>query len=312
MRLVAAFSLFLFLLGCKATPNRLTLALNWVPEPEFGGFYEAVRISAFDKRHINIELRPGGSGQPVVQMVAAGQVDFGIAAADEVLIARSNGADIVALFAAYQTAPTAILARKSLGLKTLTDVFTSGKIKTLALQEGLPFAKFLSHSLHLTGIKTVPYPGGISGLLENESYAQQGFITSEPFLAERAKVPTQTFLIADAGYNPYTTVLITHGDRLRGEPEVVGKVVASVREGWKSYLADPIGANQLMVNLNTGMDAETFTAVAKAQETLVKPSDAEALGSMTLERWQTLYRQLLQLEIISNQQMDIKAAFINL
>ncbi len=42
-------------------------------------------------------------------MVEAGKVEFGIAAADEVVLARDRGTDIVAVFATYQTNPQGIM-----------------------------------------------------------------------------------------------------------------------------------------------------------------------------------------------------------
>src|SRR5262249_32976689 len=63
--------------------------LDWVPEPEFGGFYAARNDGAFAKEGLDVTIAGGGAGVPVVQMVAMGKADFGIAGADEVLIARA-------------------------------------------------------------------------------------------------------------------------------------------------------------------------------------------------------------------------------
>ena len=79
--------------GATRPTEKVRLALNWKPEPQFGGFY-AARFADLDKKNgIEFELIPGGSGTPVVQMVASGQFDFGIASADEVLVSRGRGSD---------------------------------------------------------------------------------------------------------------------------------------------------------------------------------------------------------------------------
>src|SRR5688572_32019820 len=97
-------ALFALVAGCsrKADPGAqasgttaIKLALNWVPEPEFGGFYAARDGGAYKKAGFDVEIRGGGAGVPVVQMVASGQVDFGIAGADEVITARARGADVI-------------------------------------------------------------------------------------------------------------------------------------------------------------------------------------------------------------------------
>src|SRR5690349_13859277 len=82
------------------------LALNWRPEPEFGGLYAAQQEGIFKKETgSDVTLIVSGTGQPVTQMVAAGRAEYGISSADEVLLARAKGADIVAVFAVYQTNP---------------------------------------------------------------------------------------------------------------------------------------------------------------------------------------------------------------
>ena len=72
--------------------TKVKLVLNWVPEPEFGGFYAAREIGSYDKQGLEVEIMGGGAGVPVVQMVAGGQADFGISGADEVLTAKARGA----------------------------------------------------------------------------------------------------------------------------------------------------------------------------------------------------------------------------
>ena len=93
------------------------LALNWKPEPQFGGFYTAELLKLDVKNGVQLQIQPGGAGTPVVQMVSAGQVDFGIASADEVVLSRANGSDVVALFAVYQTNPQAIMGRADRGFR---------------------------------------------------------------------------------------------------------------------------------------------------------------------------------------------------
>src|SRR4051812_35549671 len=69
------------------TVNQVKLALNWVPEPEFGGFYAARESGAFTRHHLKVEIQGGGAGVPVLQMVATGRADFGTVGADELITA---------------------------------------------------------------------------------------------------------------------------------------------------------------------------------------------------------------------------------
>jgi NitT/TauT family transport system substrate-binding protein len=277
--------------------QKVKLVLNWVPEPEFGGFYAARDGGAYAKENLDVEIMGGGAGVPVVQMVAKGQADFGIAGADEVLTARARGVDIVALFSIYQTSPQGIMAHASRGAKSIKDLLGSG---TLAMEPGLPYAGYLKKKYGFEGVQIVPYDGGVARFVSDKNFAQQCFITSEPIAAKKKGAETAVFLVADEGFNPYVGVIITRREVVEKNKALAKAFISASREGWKSYLADPKSANATMAKLNTSMDAETFAAAAEAQKTLIETAETKAkgLGTMSKERWETLANQLVELKII--------------
>lgn len=281
----------------RAAAGKVAIALNWKPEPEFGGLYEAQRTDGFTKHGFDLEIT-GGPGAPVVQMVEAGKVEFGIAAADEVIVARDRGADIVAVFATYQTNPQGIMVHASRGLQSLPDVFAAGG--TLAVEPGVAYTKFFEKHFDLTEMKIVPYGASIKPFLDDKEMAQQVFVTAEPIAARRQGADPQVFLIAESGFNPYAAVVITTGARARGESKRVADFVTALREGWRGYLDDPTQANALMGALNTEMDGETFRLGAEAQKPLIEDAFAKqhGIGAMSLERWTMLGEQLRELGLI--------------
>src|SRR5882724_1046575 len=115
------------LLSSCGKSSRIRLALNWKPDPEFGGLYAA----DYRKHGLDVEILPGGAGTPTVQMIGAGSTEFGIVSGDEVLIARSKGNDVVALFASFQNNPLGIMAHASRKAQSIGDVFKAG---TVAIQ----------------------------------------------------------------------------------------------------------------------------------------------------------------------------------
>jgi NitT/TauT family transport system substrate-binding protein len=283
----------------SAKPTKVTLQLNWKPEPQFGGFYAADVEGIYQRHDLDMTITPGGAGAPTVEMIGAGTVPFGIVSGDEVIRARAKGNNVVALFAVYQTNPQGIMTRAARRFKTLADVFTHSG--TLAMERGLPYSDFLEKKYGFGKLKIVPSPFGDLSLYRTDpNYAMQCFVTSEPLAARAIGIEPQTFLIAESGYNPYTTVLATSESYLNAHPETVKAVVDAVREGWQSYLADPAKTNAHMGKLNTTMTAETFKASAQAQKSLIETEDTKksGVGSMKLERWQTLVQQLLDLKVI--------------
>ncbi|WP_437293461.1 ABC transporter substrate-binding protein [Sorangium sp. So ce426] len=281
----------------SAPAAKVKLALNWVPEPEFGGFYAARESGAFAKEGLDVEILGGGAGVPVVQMVAGGQVDFGISGADEVLTARARGADVLPLFAVFQTSPQAIMTHESRGAKGIADILKSG---TLAIEPGLPYAAYLKKKYGFDKVKVVPYDGGVARFVADKAFSQQCFITAEPIAAKRKGSDPAAFLVASEGFNPYVVVVITRAALWKENPERVRAFVRATREGWRTYLQDPTRSNEIMAKLNTSMDAETFVAAAEAQRPLIETTETKekGLGVMTSERWETLAKQLVDLGVL--------------
>ena len=281
------------------SPRKVRLILNWKAEPEFGGFYAAKEQGMFAKHGLDVEIIEGGVGTPTIQMLGTAKTEFAIVSADELIIARARGNDSVAVFATYQLDPHAIMVHASRGFKSMADVFTKGG--TLGIQRGYPYALFLEKKYGFQNVKIVPSPGGdLSVFLNDPSFSQQCFVTSEPILAKRHGGDPVVFPITDEGYNPYTTVVAVQGDLLRRDPAMVKAMFDACREGWTAYLADPGPTNQIIQKLNPSMDSVMLVESAKAQEPLIrgKPGEPVGIGSMTRERWQTLANQLLDLKLI--------------
>jgi NitT/TauT family transport system substrate-binding protein len=282
------------LTGCGKS-SKIRLALNWKPDPQFGGFYAAQFGGAFTKHNLDVEILPGGAGTPTVQMVGAGSAEFGVSSADEVIVARARGNDVVAVFAVYQNNPQGIMAHASRHLESIGDVLKEG---TIALQRGLPYARILEKKYGFDKVKVAPSPGGdLSAFLSDEKFAQQCFVFVEPLAARHKGVDTKVFNILDIGYNPYTGVMITSGETLRKRGDLVKSMVEAVREGWRAYLDDPNPTDQKMHEMNPSMELATFDEIAEAQKPFIETEETRknGLGVMTRERWATLAQQLKDL-----------------
>jgi NitT/TauT family transport system substrate-binding protein len=255
-------------------PKKVTLQLNWKPEPEFGPFYAAQVIGAFAERGLEVELRPGGSGAPTTELLGAKNVPFAMVSADEIIRARAVGNKLVGIFAVYQKDPMAQMTHRARGLTSLAEVIKAPG--TLALERGAPFATWFEKTVGYGPAKIVPSP-----------YGDLSFV--------------DVFLIADAGYNAYQTVLAIHEDLLTEDAALVKKMLEAVTAGWRAYQSDPKATNAAMAKLNPTMDAETFAAITEAQRTHVE-SDAtreRGPGTMDLARWQTLVKQMTDTGLIT-------------
>ncbi len=278
--------------------HTVVLALNWYPEPEFGGFYEAKLSGIYEDAGFDVRIMPGGPGAPSLELLASGKVDVAISAADDLLVKRTKGVAAVGVWPAFQHTPQGLMVHQSTGVGSLADVLSQAG-KTLparprvAIEIGSPFQSFLwEHQSWEGKVEPVPYGGSVGPFVADESLITQAYITSEPCLAQ-AKGAKTTFLAArEAGWNPYGTLVAVP------DPPPAwarGFVEATVR-GWKAYLADPDRANQRMVELNDQLSMDLMGCITQAQRPFIEGEDG--LGTMTSERWDALSAALVGLGLV--------------
>src|SRR5262249_37177482 len=56
--------------------DKVSLQLNWLPEPEFGGIYAAQQAGIFAKHGLDVTILKGGPDVPAVPMAVSGKVEF--------------------------------------------------------------------------------------------------------------------------------------------------------------------------------------------------------------------------------------------
>lgn len=285
------------------------LALNWFPEAEHGGYFAALVHGYYQEAGLRVKILPGGPSASVLQRVAGKQVAFGIENADRVLLARAQEADGMAVMAPLQKSPRAIMvhgASKFQKIDDLADV-------TLAVNSGAAWVQYLKKKATLRNVRFVPYSGNVAQFLVNESYAQQAYVFSEPFVAREKGAVVRCLLVAETGYNPYTSLLVTSGDTIRSRPDLVRKFVTASVRGWQTYLERPEETNRYIHEINPEMGLEILAFGVQALRPLCADGlpSLNLLGRMTAQRWKTLAAQLIEADLLTAARAEPLRAFTN-
>jgi NitT/TauT family transport system substrate-binding protein len=283
------------------------LALNWFPEAEHGGYFAALVHGYYRDAGIDVKIIPGNASSAVLQRVARKQVAFGIENADRILAGRAQQADVVALFAPIQKSPRGIMVHADSGFEKIADISNV----TLAVNSGASWVQYLKARVSLTNVRFVPYSGSVAQFLVDPKYAQQAYVFSEPYVAREKGAAAKCLLVADSGYNPYTSVLITNSETLGYQPELVAKFVAASRKGWQTYLERPEETNRYVHEANPEMTLGILDFGVKSLRPLCLDGlpGPSAIGRMTPERWKTLAGQLEEIETIKRGAVEPEAAF---
>ncbi|HEV8070966.1 MAG TPA: ABC transporter substrate-binding protein [Planctomycetaceae bacterium] len=283
------------------------LALNWFPEAEHGGYFAALVHGYYRDAGLDVKILPGAASSAVLQRVARNQVAFGVENADRILLGRAQQADVIALLAPIQKSPRGIMVHADSGFAKIADISNV----TLAVNSGASWVQYLKARGPLSNVRFVPYSGSVAQFLVDPKYAQQAYVFSEPYVAREKGVDVNCLLMADTGYNPYTSVLLTSGETLTRQPEVVAKFVAASLKGWQTYLDLPQETNRYLHEVNPEMTPGILEYGVKSLRPLCLDGlpGPSAIGRMTLERWQTLAAQLVEVGAMKADAVDPSAAF---
>jgi putative hydroxymethylpyrimidine transport system substrate-binding protein len=104
----------------KAAPFRLML--DYLPNADHAGIYAAQETGAYKRAGLDVSLTPPPDPSAPLKLLAAGKADLAISYEPELLLARDQGADLVAVGALVQKPLTALMALTKAGVRTPRDL----------------------------------------------------------------------------------------------------------------------------------------------------------------------------------------------
>jgi len=297
-----------------ATPavalDKVTLGTDWRAEAEHGGYYQAIATGIYAKYGLEVTLRPGGPQVNGAQLLAAGQLDFDEAPNSFIgLNFAKQTIPMVAIAAFFQKDPQVLIAHA--GVTTLASL--KGKPIMIGADTRVGSWLFLKAKFGFTDDQIRPYDFNIAPFLVDKNAVQQGYLTSEPLLIEKAGQKPVVFLLANEGYSSYASVIETSKKLIDSNPDLVQRFVNATIEGWYSYLyGDPAPANALIKKDNPEETDELLSyALSKMKEYgIVDSGDALKLGvgAMTDGRWKDFF-DVMSKQKLYPEDMDYKKAY---
>ena len=286
-------------------PFTITLQTDWYPQPEHGGFYDALLKGYYKEEGLDVRIVPGGPYISAEQQVSGGAAQIAMGSSDQVLVAVARGLPVIAVAATMQQDPQAIMLHQDSPIHNFADL--NGH--SIAVRPGSIWFEYLVKRYNLTNVREIPATYSVANFLQDPNYIQQCFVTSEPFFARQGGAQVRTMLISDSGYNPYR-VIFASTTFLHDHPELVAKFVRASLRGWRDYLNDPTVANAEISKLNPAMskDQMQFTTQTLKDGHFITGPDPAQLGRFTPERWSATYQQLIDLKVITNP-IDPKTAY---
>jgi putative hydroxymethylpyrimidine transport system substrate-binding protein len=283
----------------------LTVMLDWFPNADHVGLYQALANGTFTSAGLHVQVRTPSDPSTPLQLLAAGKVDVAISYEPEVLLARNQGLPLVSIGAIVQKPLTSIVSVGSKHIRTVAAL----RGKTVG-DAGIPYQHaYLTTILQHAGISPARVrevnvganlvPAMISGRVDatlgafwNYEAIQLTQLRKHPDVirVDRAGVPTYDEL-----------VVVVRRATIAKSPDELRRFIQALGRGYQQVRGDPSAGVNALLGANPGLDRPLQTASVKATLPAFFPTSAgKPWGYQDPAQWNAYGQWMMNHHLISN------------
>jgi putative hydroxymethylpyrimidine transport system substrate-binding protein len=273
---VALFALTLGLAACGeksedttgAATEPLSLTLDFYPNPDHAGIYMAQKLDYFREAGLDVSIQTPSDPAAPIKLLAAGKTDLAISYEPEVMLAREQGLDVVAVGALVDRPLTSLIWLEKSGIKGVAGL----RGKTIATA-GIPYQNaylktiLARAKLAPSDVKAVNVGYGLLPALVGGSAQAMlgGFSNVEGVdLRLRGKDPVVT-PVDELGVPTYDElVLVARRDRLEEDPQAIRLFLGALARGTAAAIESPEATTKALLEANPNLDPKLTKAEVSA------------------------------------------------
>lgn len=298
--------------GADKPLEKVRVVLDWSPNTNHTGLYVARDRGLFAEQGLDVEIiQPGDAGAD--QMVASGDVEFGVSYQEAVTLARTNGVPIVSIAAVIQHNTSGFASPVDKNIKTPRDF------------EGKRYGGWGSPVEEAVIDSIMQEDGGDVSKVEFINVGDTDFFTAvkrdvdffwiyygwtgveAELRGEELNMVYLTDYSEKLDY--YTPVLATSEKLIAERPDLVKAFVAGAAAGYQFAIDNPEEAADILIAAEPDLNAELVTASQKWLSPKYQ-DDASRWGEQKLEVW-TNYAEWMADHGVLEGEFDPAAAFTN-
>lgn len=306
------------LIGCvslqspiiNAQETEVKVLLNWFPEAEDGGIYEALEEGLYKKVGLDVKVIVGGERPHGQIQIASNEVQFYTGDQISLFRAIANGLPNIGVGIILQKPLTAIITHDN--VSSLHDL----KGKTLLVsEEGMnSYWPWMKSKYRLSDAQVRPYLGSVAPFLMDNNIAQQGYVTLETYLIGEKHIGYKVFPLSDHGLPGYGEIIETNKNFAQNNPFVVSKFLSATYEGYRDYLKDPAAANKEIYHLYPAYGPKILTFgynILKKGCYITGPEcKVSGIGKFDAKKWAETYSFMKKWKLLTKP-LDLSSTFNN-
>jgi putative hydroxymethylpyrimidine transport system substrate-binding protein len=315
LAIAAALALLVLTLGLAACGEKsedvsgktepLSLTLDFYPNPDHAGIYMAQKLGYFEEAGLDVSIHTPSDPAAPIKLVAAGQTDLAISYEPEVLLAKEQGLDVLAVGALVNRPLTSMIWLKKSGIKGIGGL----RGKTIATA-GIPYQDAYLKTilgrakLSPSDVKAVNVGFGLlPAILSGQAQAMLGGFSNVEGVDLRLRGSDPVVTPVDKlGVPTYDElVLVAQRKRLEEDPQEIRLFLAALARGTAAAAKNPPATTKALLEANPDLDPKLTRAEVAATLPLLNPSrNGHPYGYMDPAEWREFIGWMRDNELISS------------
>jgi len=270
--------------GTDAGAEPFSLTLDFYPNPDHAGIYMAQKLGYFADAGLDVSIQTPSDPAAPIKQVAAGRTDLAISYEPEVLLAREQGLDVIAVGALVDRPLTSLIWLSKSGIGGVADL----RGKTIATA-GIPYQDAYLETI-LARAKLTPSDvdtvnvgyGLLPALVGGRAQAMLGGFRNVEGVDLRLRGLNPVVTPVDQlGVPTYDElVLVANAAQLEEDAESVRLFLAALARGTAAAAENPAATTKALLEANPDLDRRLTEAEVAATLPLLSKS-----GLMNPAKW---------------------------
>ncbi|RXJ83905.1 ABC transporter substrate-binding protein [Arcobacter sp. CECT 8985] len=291
--------------------ERVSLQLSWFSQFQFAGYYIAKEKGFYEDVGLDVNIKKFNFGVDVPNEVNIGKSNFGVGR-ETLLLDKSNGKHIVALYALFQASPLILLSLKDSNINKIKD-FENKRIMTTRddASEVSIKAMITSKNVDYSKMTFLKHTHNIMDLVNKKTDIISAYISKSPYLLNKMKIKYNIFYPKDYGFDMYSDFLFTNSKEIKNHEQRVIDFKNASLKGWQYAFSHIQETAKLIYNKynEQHLTLEQLIFEAKKLKKLAYYNN-ETLGNIKLDKVQRIY-DLYNVMGLTKKQINVSSFIYN-
>ncbi len=213
--------------------KKVTIQLSWFDQFQFAGYYMAKKQGFYKQKGLDVTIKPFEFGINIPKAVSDGVYDFAVGR-ETLILDKSKGNDIVALYAIFQSSPLILLTTKDSNITKIED-FQDKRIMTTVddASEVSLKAMIKSRNINYDELNFIKHTHNINDLVDKNTDVISAYISKSPYELQQMGIEYNIFDPKSYGFDMYSDMLYTSNKLIKNDIDTVLAFKEASLKGWR-------------------------------------------------------------------------------